>query len=113
MVLFGCGCVLFGGYLRYRLVISFVRMCQCYCFGDGCKILYGRWFFPCDVELGGYCGFVIRKRIRGKMSNDMRVREWAYVRVGILVPIKIWGYNYSDCMWVILGRHRSPMDSLL
>ena len=43
------------------------------------QYLYGRWLFPRDIELGGYRGFLIRDRISGKMGNDVRVREWAYV----------------------------------
>ena len=35
MVQFVCDFVVFEGYLLCRLLISFVRKCQCYCFGGG------------------------------------------------------------------------------
>ena len=38
MVQFVCDFVVFGGYLLCHLLISFVRRCQCYGFGDEYRI---------------------------------------------------------------------------
>ena len=58
----------------------------------------------------GGSGFIIHDRINGEVGNDICVREWAYVWVWVLVPINIRGYKYSDCVWIILGRH-ARLDS--
>ena len=47
------------------------------------------------------------------MGNDVRVQEWACVRVSVFVSVSIRGYKYSDCIWVILGHHARPVNSLL
>ena len=64
------------------------------------EYLHGTWLFSCDIEVGGYCGFLICDRISGEVDNDVCVREWACVWVEVLIPINIRGYKYSDCIWI-------------
>ena len=67
------------------------------------EYLHGRWFFPCDIELMGYGGLLIRNRISGEVGNDVCVREWA------CVGFVLWYQSMSgDISIVIVWDHFEP-----
>ena len=67
------------------------------------KNLYCKWFCFQFLFILGNCWFFICDCVCGKVGDNTCIWEWSCVRGGVLVPVFIWHYYYSDVVLIIFG----------